>query len=198
MALLQEYLDTSFETAIVEADQSSGKPRTYKLRGIFQRGDEPNGNKRIYPMKLLEREVERLSEGLKRRSIIGELDHPAGEERPRNAHASHVITNLEIRGKEIWGELEVIPGTDAGRNLMGLIEANIGLGVSSRGTGGLRPLPNGLFEVDESLRLNTWDVVHEPSVAQAYLHEGLSLNQKWAFNKDDEKSMLYYLENILY
>lgn len=196
MAELREYLDASFEKQVINENAANGMPKTYRLRGIFQKGDTPNGNRRVYPTRLLSREINKLQESLQKRRIIGELDHPVGRDKPLTSLASHVITKLEIRGNEVWGELEVIPGTDAGRNLLGLIEANIGLGISSRGTGGLKPISGNLMEVDETFCLNTFDIVHEPSVAEAYLHEALEINK--TFQKYDsytgKKTVLYYID----
>lgn len=192
---LQEYLDTKFEKELIQEDVEQGRARTYRMRGVFQRGDEVNGNRRKYPLRLLEREVERLQEAVRSKRVVGELDHPPGREKAELKSASHVITKLEVRGTDVWGEIEIIPGTDAGRNLLGLVDAGIGIGVSSRGTGGLKPLPGNIFEVDENLQINTWDVVGEPSVRDAYLREGLDTNLQFV---RDTKSMLYYMEKTIY
>lgn len=193
--VLQEYIDSKLATETLEEDRGAGKQAVYKLKGIFQRGDSPNGNRRVYPTLILEREISRLKPLVAKRRIVGELDHPANRDKPKMSEASHVITFLEMRGKEVYGELEIIPGTTQGNNLLGLYRAGVEICVSSRGTGGLRALPNGLFEVDDSLQINTWDIVSEPSVADAILHEGMMLNQKLIKSK---KSAVYYFDKALF
>ena len=46
------------------------------LSGIMQKSDTVNGNGRIYPHKVLVREVENYSKLVKERRALGELDHP--------------------------------------------------------------------------------------------------------------------------
>ena len=175
--ILQEFMDFSFQPEIIEAKEE-GKSPTIRLKGLFQKGDHPNGNKRVYPTRILEREVNRLGTYLAERRMVGELDHPPGEIKPRLGQASHVITMLEMRGQEMYGALEILP-TAKGKDLLALYESGVRLGVSSRGTGNLRPLPSGLMEVDDSYCLNTFDVVNEPSVGTAYISEGLALNNRY-------------------
>ena len=191
--VLQEYAEFNFAPEIIESNNAGDKP-IVRLKGIFQKGGVPNGNKRVYPTRLLTREVERLSTYINERRMIGEIDHPPGEIKPRLNNASHVITSLEMRGDEMYGVLEILAKTDAGRNLLGLYESGIKLGVSSRGTGGLKPLPGGLMEVDDSFCLNTFDVVNEPSVGTAYITEGLQQNNAFRVNTlDTLKRKLYYI-----
>ena len=46
------------------------------LSGVMQRADAQNGNGRVYPYKVLMREVENYSKLVKERRALGELDHP--------------------------------------------------------------------------------------------------------------------------
>lgn len=192
--VLTEYTETNLVHEILEEDKTTNRPPTYRLKGIFQRGDDPNGNRRIYPTQYLEREINRLRPLVAERKILGELDHPANREKPKLSEVSHLISFLEMRGKEVYGELDIIPGTVQGDNLLALYRAGVKLGISSRGTGGLRPLPGGLFEVDETLVINTWDVVSEPSVADAILHEGLMVNNRM----QRTKSAIYFFDKALF
>ena len=54
----------------------SGSKGPLKVRGIFQRADEANNNNRIYPHKVLDGAIKSLSEAIKERRLVGELDHP--------------------------------------------------------------------------------------------------------------------------
>ena len=46
------------------------------LSGIMQKADTQNGNGRIYPMEVLQREVQNYSKLVKERRALVELDHP--------------------------------------------------------------------------------------------------------------------------
>jgi hypothetical protein len=170
--ILNEFTEFNYTPEIVEG---VGGIKKVVMSGVFQRAESPNGNRRVYPKRLLEREINRLNNYITERRMIGELDHPPGEVKPRLREASHIITFLEMRGNDVFGKLEIL-NTTRGRDLMALHEAGVRIGVSSRATGGLRPLPNGLSEVDDSFCLNTFDVVNEPSVQGAYVAESLLKN----------------------
>jgi hypothetical protein len=174
--LLEEYCEFNYEPEIVES-AVDGRKRVI-LKGTFQEADAPNGNGRIYPFSILDRELKRLDRFIVERKMVGEMDHPPGRVKPLLSEASHVITKLEMRGKKMYGELEILP-TSRGKDLLALYESGIKLGVSSRGTGGLKPAGNGLLVVEDNYRLNTFDVVGEPSVGDAYINEALELNSRF-------------------
>ena len=69
--LLIETLEKPITLEIVE-----GKGNKLVARGEFGRVGVPTANGRNYPEKLMQREIDRLSEDLKNRSVLGELDHP--------------------------------------------------------------------------------------------------------------------------
>jgi len=188
--VLQEYMDFDFNPEIIESKED-GKQSVIRLKGLFQKGEVPNGNKRVYPTPILEREVKRLSNYISERRMIGELDHPPGEIKPRLGFASHIVTFLEMRGSDMYGQIEIL-STDSGKNLRALYESGVRLGVSSRGTGGLRQLPNGLSEVEESYSLNTFDIVNEPSVTTAFISESLQQNNS------EVNNVLYTLKRKTY
>ncbi len=47
-----------------------------KFKGIFQRADEVNKNRRVYSFSILDENVKKLNEVIQSGSLIGELDHP--------------------------------------------------------------------------------------------------------------------------
>tara|TARA_R110000824_G_scaffold87554_2_gene215811 strand:- start:423 stop:1031 length:609 start_codon:yes stop_codon:yes gene_type:complete len=149
-----------------------------KLRGLFQEAEKVNGNKRIYPKKLLEREINNLRPMLKERRLVGELDHPK-DEIVHLINASHVITDLCMENNQVIGELEVLD-TPAGKVLQELVKAGVQVGISSRATGSLEPMPNeACYLVGDSLRMITWDMVSDPSCQGAFptLQESQSINE---------------------
>ena len=148
---------------IISEGRSSGP---MKIRGTFQRADEENNNKRIYPRSLLSRELDKLQEAVKERRLMGELDHPQHDSVKLN-NVSHLITKLEMKGNEVIGEAEVL-NTPAGQVVKALIEGGVKVGISSRGLGTLSEGDDGKRYVNEDFKLVTWDMVADPSTRGAY------------------------------
>lgn len=162
-----------------------------KLRGLFHLAETKNANGRIYPVKLLEREVSRIMPAIKDRRVLGELNHPS-DPSINLEKSSHVITNLKMSGNKVFGELETLK-TPAGRILDGLIESGIRLGISSRGLGSLREDQSGVKYVQEDYSVVTWDVVANPSTPDAWLGESIVENVIEVM--EDELNLLELLEN---
>lgn len=151
------------EFTLEEAKETPGK---YVVRGQFARSDKPTENKRLYGPHLWEREIGRLSEALKGRMVMGELDHPA-DGRTKLQRVSHILTNLHSESGEIKGEAELLD-TPNGRIAKAILDANGKIGVSSRGFGTTKPMANGVQEVQEDFVLHTFDFVADPAMKTAY------------------------------
>lgn len=142
--------------------------KTLKIRGTFQRADEANANKRIYPKSVLENNVKRLQPLIENRALLGELDHPELEA-TRLSNAAVLITKLGLRGNEVIGEAEIL-NTPGGKIVKTLIEDKVTIGISSRGVGNLLPeaREDGVKFVGEDYKLITFDIVADPSTRGAY------------------------------
>jgi len=139
---------------------------TMKIRGVFQRADEANANKRIYSKQILENSIKSLKPMLENRMLVGELDHPEANN-VRLSNASHLITNLKMVGKDMIGEAEIL-NTPAGKIAQTLINDKVKIGISSRGTGTISEDKAGVKHVNEDFRLVTFDLVADPSTRGAY------------------------------
>lgn len=162
--LLIESIPSFF--TLTEAVGADGKKRTI-ARGEFGRCGVPTQNGRNYPEKLMQRELDRLSEDLSNRRILGELDHPT-DGKTSLKRVSHVITGLKIRDGIVIGEAEIL-NTPEGQTLKALIEAKVQIGVSSRGYGSTRPgasTEEGEIVQDDFV-LKTYDFVADPAVKSA-------------------------------
>lgn len=148
---------------ILNEDKSTG---VMKIRGIFQRADEENNNKRVYPGKLLEREILKLQPLINERRLLGELDHPK-QDTVSLSNVSHLITSIQITGKEVIGEAELL-NTPMGNVAQALIKGGVKIGISSRGLGTLTEGEDGRKYVNEDFRLITWDIVADPSTRGAF------------------------------
>lgn len=148
---------------VIEEGSSSGG---FKLKGIISEADVFNKNNRIYPKKILEKEVKRLQKLIKEEGYIaGELDHP-NTPTINLKNAANKLVNVWMEGNKVYGEFMVMD-THAGRIVKDLIKEGIKVGVSSRSTGNLIPLQEGKCQVGEDLRIRCWDFVADPSFANA-------------------------------
>lgn len=154
-----------FVLRLEESKDSAGNAR-YVVRGQFARSDKATENKRLYKEHLWRREIGRLNESMKARRAFGELDHPA-DGRTKLQRVSHLMTGLRIEGNEVVGEAEILD-TPNGRILKSLFQAGAQVGVSSRGYGSTKSLPDGTEEVLEDFRLDTFDFVADPATRTAY------------------------------
>jgi hypothetical protein len=143
------------------------KSKTMKVRGIFSEAEKKNGNGRVYPKALLEREVQKLQPLLSERRLCGELDHP-NDEVVHLANVSHIITGLKMEGEALVGEAEFLD-TPSGRILQELARAGVRIGISSRATGSVEhDMREDAYVVQDNLRMITWDMVADPSCQNAF------------------------------
>lgn len=148
------------------------------VEGILATAEVKNGNGRYYPRKLWEREIDKYMSSVKENRALGELDHP--ETTVINLkNVSHNITDIWWDGDHIMGKIEILP-TPSGNILKALIESNITVGVSSRGTGSLKQ-GSSVMEVQDDFDLLCWDFVSTPSNPGSYMNviqEGLTSTMK--------------------
>lgn len=152
------------ETAPTTLTLTEGVGGKLMARGLFGVCDVPTANGRIYPKHLIEREIKRLNERMRGRQVLGHVDHPA-DGKTSLMQASHLITKLSLDGDQVMGEAEIL-NTPSGKILKALCEANVTLGVSSRGFGSTKQTENGDM-VGEDFVLATYDFVADPSVRTA-------------------------------
>ena len=116
-------------------ENEDGK-KDYKIRGIFMQADIKNRNGRVYPMQVLNKEVNRYNkEYINENRAFGELGHPDGPT-VNLERASHMITSLKPDGKNFIGEAKILQ-TPMGNIVKSLMDEGAKLGVSSRGMGSL-------------------------------------------------------------
>ena len=162
----QKLMESNFIN-LVALEESSASGRLV-AEGEFGRCDVPTQNGRIYPRKLMEREIERLAPELKERGVTGELDHPSDGKQSLQ-RTSHVITGLKIEDDgRVIGKCEILE-TPMGNILRALIKGKVKVGVSSRGYGSTAP-SSGKHEgeeVQEDFVLKTYDFVADPAMKSA-------------------------------
>jgi len=149
----------------------------------MQKCDELNGNGRIYPRTVLEREVKNYSKVVKERRALGELDHP--EDSVINLkNASHLVTEVWWDGGSVMGKVQVL-NTPSGNILKGLVDSGVKLGISSRGLGSVKE-QQGETIVEDDFQLICFDFVSEPSTPGAYMvTENVEKTLNTIFTKGD-------------
>jgi len=161
---------TSFQQAnltILENKQLGEGKSLVTLVGKLQEAEQKNGNGRVYPREILEREAKKYADGpVKTRTALGELDHPEASV-VNLSNTSHVITEVWWKGNDLMGKLQLLP-TPAGNIAKALVMAGIPLGISSRGMGSVRQLGE-TVEVQDDFELLCWDLVSVPSTPMAYM-----------------------------
>lgn len=161
MAILTENLTYDQAKLIVEA-QEEGTGKNLYMKGIFIQGGVKNHNNRVYPVSEIRKAVDQINDQLRKgESILGEADHP--EELNINIErVSHMITQMYMDGQNGIGKLKILP-TPFGQIVRTLLECDVKLGVSSRGSGNVND--NG--EVSD-FEIVTVDIVARPSAPGAY------------------------------
>jgi hypothetical protein len=168
--VLVEY--TPFRPTITESKE---RPGVFEVTGIMQRAGAQNQNGRVYDKKVLIREVNNYMENfVKVGNAYGELDHP---ESPIVSlkNASHVVKDLWWDGDDLCGRVELL-NTPSGNIVKEIIKGGHTIGISSRGTGSVKPTNEGYLEVQDDFELVCWDFVSNPSTHGAFMNP-ISLNE---------------------
>ncbi len=153
---------------ILTEDVDKGE-RIYKLRGVFSKIGVINKNRRYYSEAVMRPVVEGLQPIIEDGGFVGELDHPPTP-KINMREISHKITALAIaEDGSIVGEMIPTSGP-AGQILKSYMVDKIRLGVSTRGTGSVRPYNGplaegiqGVVEVAPGYKMRAIDIVFDPS-----------------------------------
>lgn len=171
MKLLKELRDSR---EFITESVGVGENGKFFVEGVLQRADARNGNGRVYPFNTLRREVENYKQLVKERRALGELDHPDSPV-VELKNASHLVVDIWMDGKDVKGRCEILP-TTAGQELRKLFEAEVKLGISSRGLGSTRE-ENGMVLVEDDFQLICFDFVSDPSTDGAFMERVLKENK---------------------
>ena len=161
-------------------EQKEDGKKNYKIKGIFMQADIKNRNGRVYPMDVLNKEVERYNKQyVNEKRAFGELGHPEGPTVNLDK-VSHMITKLYPDGKNFIGEAKIM-STPMGEIVKTLMNEGAKLGVSSRGMGSLDQ-KNGANYVRNDFYLATAaDIVADPSAPNAFV-QGIMEGKEWVWN----------------
>lgn len=175
MKLITEKIE---DAKIVITEGKNGKRNTF-IEGVFLQAEICNRNGRMYPMRTMEREVQKYNENfVKSGRALGELGHPEGPTINLD-RASHLITSLVREGNNFVGKARLLE-TPMGKIAKQLLDEGVKLGVSSRGLGSIKE-ENGVKIVGEDFMLATAaDIVADPSAPDAFVN-GIMEGKEWVW-----------------
>jgi hypothetical protein len=158
--------------------EGKGSSQKCYIKGIFLQAEQINRNGRMYPLSIMEREVNRYNENFVQKGrALGELGHPDGPTVNLD-RVSHKICELYRDGNNFIGKAQILE-TPMGKIASSLIKEGVCLGVSSRGVGSLKVTNEGHKIVGEDFMLATAaDIVADPSAPDAFV-QGIMEGKEW-------------------
>jgi hypothetical protein len=155
--------------------------KNFFIEGVFMQAEQKNRNNRMYPINVMEKEVNRyIQEYVNRNRAYGELGHPEGPTINLERTAI-MIKELRQDGNNFIGKAKVID-TPYGNIVKNLILEGAGLGVSTRGLGSLEERADGVRVVKDDFYLATAaDVVADPSAPDAFVR-GIMEGKEWIWD----------------
>jgi hypothetical protein len=160
--------------------EGKGADKKSYIKGIFLQAEQVNRNGRMYPLSIMEREVNRYNENFVQKGrALGELGHPDGPTVNLD-RVSHKICELTRDGNNFLGKAQLLE-TPMGKIAKSLIGEGVTLGVSSRGVGSLKMTNEGHKIVGEDFMLATAaDIVADPSAPDAFV-QGIMEGKEWVW-----------------
>ena len=97
----------NIEDIQILTEEKDGKKNLY-IEGVFLQSEIKNRNGRVYPFRVLEKEVSRYNEEyVKTGRALGELGHPDGPTVNLD-RVSHRITSLKSEGNNFIGKAQIL------------------------------------------------------------------------------------------
>jgi len=194
--LLREYYELCeggvCQDLLTEAEKRFVNEGGMMLTGKLQEADVQNGNGRVYPMGIMEREVKKYAEVVNDRRALGELDHPDSSI-INLVNVSHMVTEVWMDGPSVMGKIKVLE-TPSGQILKALVESGVKTGISSRGMGSVKE-QMGKTIVEDDFQLICFDIVSEPSTPNAFM--ALSENRLMNENIQKKNRIINLMNEIL-
>tara|TARA_B100001094_G_scaffold190991_1_gene184916 strand:- start:1534 stop:2190 length:657 start_codon:yes stop_codon:yes gene_type:complete len=176
MKLITEFTENDVQCIVEKAEDGT---KSHVIEGVFAQADGKNRNGRIYPLQVLTGAVnEYVEQQVNQGRAVGELNHPDGPTINLDK-VSHRITELKMDGKNVMGKARIL-STPMGMIVSGLLEGGVQLGVSTRGMGSLEQRNNAMY-VKDDFKLNTIDIVQDPSAPNAFVN-GIMEGVEWIWN----------------
>ena len=176
MKVISESLEN--EKFLKEEDDNGKK--NYKIKGVFMQGGIKNRNGRVYPVEVLQKEIQRYNEKfVDENRAYGELGHPEGPTVNLD-RVSHMVTSLKQDGKDFIGEAKIMD-TPMGKIVKNIMDEGGKLGVSSRGMGSLEQKNGANYVKPDFMLAAAADIVADPSAPNAFV-QGIMEGKEWIWD----------------
>lgn len=174
--LIIEHIDFDSLSCEFITETVNGMPKkNMYITGPHLDSEVKNGNGRMYPRAIIEREIKRLNETkIKQNRLMGELNHPNNVE-INLERVSHLTKELRLEGNIGFGK-SMLLDTPMGKIAQALGEGGVKLGVSSRGVGTLKE-----SVVQNDYNLVCIDIVSDPSGPNCFVDNILESKKEWVF-----------------
>ena len=194
--LLREYYELCeggvCQDLLTETEKRFVREGGMMLTGKLQESDVENGNGRVYPHAIMEREIGKYKQLVEDRRALGELDHPDSSI-INLVNVSHMVTEVWMDGASVMGKIKVLD-TPSGQILKALVESGVRTGISSRGMGSVTE-HQGKTIVEDDFQLICFDIVSEPSTPNAFM--SLSENRLMNEQIENKNKILSLLNDIV-
>jgi hypothetical protein len=175
---------------ILKEDVSEGDNKKLYLKGVFMEAEQQNRNGRVYALHEMEQQVKKVNEAAKTgRHILGELDHSDRLD-IKLENVSHKIEQLWFEGNNVYGKALVLDKHPKGQILKALLDSEVNVGVSSRGSGSVNESDGRV----SNFNLMTIDAVATPSARSAYpesIMEQLQMNKRGEIIEDLSEAVIH-------
>ena len=176
MKLISESLEN---VKFLKEEDDNGK-KNYKIKGVFMQGGIKNRNGRVYPVAVLQKEIQRYNEKfVDENRAYGELGHPEGPTVNLD-RVSHMVTSLKQDGKDFIGEAKIMD-TPMGKIVKNIMDEGGKLGVSSRGMGSLEQKNGANYVKPDFMLAAAADIVADPSAPNAFV-QGIMEGKEWIWD----------------
>jgi|TARA_B000000557_G_scaffold223300_1_gene192439 hypothetical protein len=176
MKLISESLEN---VKFLKEEDDNGK-KNYKIKGVFMQGGIKNRNGRVYPVEVLQKEIQRYNEKfVDENRAYGELGHPEGPTVNLD-RVSHMVTSLKQDGKDFIGEAKIMD-TPMGKIVKNIMDEGGKLGVSSRGMGSLEQKNGANYVKPDFMLAAAADIVADPSAPNAFV-QGIMEGKEWIWD----------------
>ena len=160
--------------------EGTGDKKKLYIEGVFLQSELRNRNGRVYPLGVLEKEVNRYNEEyVKTKRALGELGHPDGPTVNLD-RVSHRITELRSEGNNFMGKAQILD-TPMGKIAKSLLGEGVQLGVSSRGMGSIDRREDTAYVMDDFMLATAADIVADPSAPDAFVN-GIMEGKEWVWD----------------
>jgi len=169
----------TIESIKILTEDNNGKQNLY-IEGVFLQSEIQNHNGRIYPLSVLQKEVNRYNEEyVVKGRALGELGHPDGPTVNLD-RVSHKIVSLKAEGNNFIGKARILD-TPMGKIAKNLLDEGVQLGVSSRGMGSLEEQNGVKYVRDDFMLATAADIVADPSAPDAFVN-GIMEGKEWVWD----------------